>query len=139
MIPSESQITAIPGLDFAIGGSTYGYNTANIPTGTPGVMTTSPGERAWEHMLIHNDLVSAFQTDETGAITEGLKGATNAPSALKSTVSADKSKTGTASRAVSSPPKNATCTSSGSASRSTMSGIVENGVTYIDSGFTDTY
>ncbi len=126
---------------FAINGTTYNYNTANIPSGTPNVLTNSKGERAWEHMLIHNDLVDNFVTDETGAITEGLKGATNAPatSALNSTVAADKSKTGTSSRAVSPPPKRAVCTSSGSASRSTMSGIVENGVTYIDSGFTDTY
>jgi len=127
---------------FAIGGTTYSYNTANIPSGNG--WTNSPGEMAWEHMLIHNDLVNAFgvnEGDQTGAITEGLQHATNAPAknALNSTAAADKSKTGTSSRAVAPPPRSATCTSSGSASRSPMSGIVENGVTYVDSGFTDTY
>ena len=125
---------------FSIGGTTYSYNTANIPSGIG--WTNSQGEMAWEHMLIHNDLVENFGADDTGAAYEGLAGATNAPpnkNALNSTAAADKSKTGSSSRAVAPPSKTAACASGGSASRSTMSGIVESGVTYVDSGFTDTY
>jgi len=129
---------------FTINGTTYDYNTANIPCTTcsiPGELTNSPGEQAWEHMLIHNDLVNAFGTDETGALQEGLAGAINAPStgALSATAAADKSKTGVSSRSIASAPRNATCTSGGSTSRSTLSGIVENGITFIDPGFTDPY
>ena len=129
---------------FTINGTTYNYNTANIPCtmcNIPGELTNSPGEQAWEHMLIHNDLVNAFGTDETGALKEGLAGAINAPStgALSATAAADKTKTGVSSRTIASAPRNATCTSGGSTSRSTLSGIVENGITYIDPGFTDPY
>ncbi|MGD0967667.1 MAG: hypothetical protein ABR949_05210, partial [Candidatus Aquilonibacter sp.] len=121
---------------FSIGGSTYDYNTANIQSGTAGVLTNSPGELAWEHMLIHNDLVSNFGTDQTGALAEGFLGATNPPSNVSTAVSANQSTQGTSSLSINPPPKTASCSGSGPAVAhrlvATLSG-------YIDSGLTDTY
>ena len=42
-------------------------------------------------MMIHNDLVSNFGSDLTGALGQGLSNATNPPSNLGATATADQS------------------------------------------------
>jgi hypothetical protein len=95
-------------------------------------MTQSNGEKAREHMLLHNDLVNNFGTDKTGALSEGLAGATNPPSNLGAAYTANASNMGTSSRVLTAPSKTATCTST-SGTRTQAVGIDAG---YIDSGLT---
>jgi len=121
---------------FTLGGTAYTYDTANVPTGTPHEYRTSQGEGAWEHMLIHNDLVSAFGADNTGALTEGLQGANNPPANPSATAETNRSTTGTSSRAVTAPSKTASCKTTATVQANAIS---DGGNTYIDSGLSITY
>lgn len=98
---------------FFLDGTNYTYATADISNGQGGI-TVSPGEQGWEHMLIHNDLISGFGVDNTGALQEGLQNAQNAPSQnnLPQDVQANRSTQGSPSMKVSPPPmKGVSCKS----------------------------
>jgi hypothetical protein len=120
---------------YTIGGVTYDYNTANIPTSTAGVETNSKGEMAWEHDLIHNDIVSAFGSDSTQALAEGLLYATNPPSNVQQTAANEKGMQGTSSHTLTPPSRTATCKSASTSRRS----VSTTTTTYVDSGLTIGY
>ena len=128
---------------FTITGTTYVYNTANLRTNTANVMTISPGEQGWEHMLIDTDIKNAFGTDTTSAASSGLTAATNAPSPanLASTLIAIQNKKSVSSRAITQPKVSTTCVGKNGSpsSQTSMSVVIENGITYIDPGFSETY
>jgi hypothetical protein len=123
---------------FAINGATYNYSTALVPLpSTPGAMTQSTGFDGWEHMLIHNDVVNAFQgADKTAALEEGLSNATNPPANIANVVATDTAKTGISSRAESAPSLSAVCKSPTQAQRRVHTA---SSTTYVDSWFLDTY
>jgi len=99
---------------------------------------------AFEHMLIHDDLVANFpQGDTTGALKDGLAGANAPPANVAQTVKDNKNAPGTYSFGTppitfDTPPLNATCSTSPSSLDSRIA-LDDPGANFVGSAFYATY
>lgn len=79
-----------PTMSATIGGTTYTWTIYTV--GANGAITVNQsGFDGYQHMMIHDDLVSAYGTDTTGALKEALQTANNAPADAAATANANSS------------------------------------------------